>query len=275
MSQVESYDHSILVLDSSSQSCNRIVLILIFQLLRLVLVLALCAHQLVSAYHYRSSDFEPTRRRSARRPTRNNYIGEKFVNIFNRNRMRYDESAPAISSRHRSRYASGARRAVSAAVNTQHRIDFVNVDLPPREPIEPQVIDIESGVVPIILQFKSSSSPIQLLQMHQPGGVPEVQETKSEDQPHVIRHEVTKPIIQELREIIIPYRRIVQEVKPVQEEIQTIVARAVDQANNKSAQYNHISSGELNKSYYASSSELTPATSASEPVKLYATFYQS
>lgn len=34
-----------------------------------------------------------------------------------------------------------------------------------------------------------------------------------------------KPVIQELREIITPYRRVVQEILPVQEEIQTIIAK--------------------------------------------------
>ena len=34
-----------------------------------------------------------------------------------------------------------------------------------------------------------------------------------------------KPIYQEVREVISPYRKITQEIKPVQEEIMTIVAR--------------------------------------------------
>ena len=34
-----------------------------------------------------------------------------------------------------------------------------------------------------------------------------------------------KPIIQEVHEVITPFRKITQEIQPVQEEIQTIVAR--------------------------------------------------
>lgn len=45
------------------------------------------------------------------------------------------------------------------------------------------------------------------------------------DEPHVLKHLVTKPIYQEVQEIISPHRRIVQKVEPVKEEIQTIVAR--------------------------------------------------
>ncbi len=63
------------------------------------------------------------------------------------------------------------------------------------------------------------------MQSHQGGGPGEVQQTSSEDEPHRLIHEVTKPIIQEVREVITPFRRVIQEIKPVQEEIQTIVAR--------------------------------------------------
>jgi len=38
-----------------------------------------------------------------------------------------------------------------------------------------------------------------------------------------MKHTVTKPIFQEVREVITPYRKITQEVQPVQEEIRTIV----------------------------------------------------
>ena len=45
------------------------------------------------------------------------------------------------------------------------------------------------------------------------------------DEPHVLKHTVKKPVYQEVNEIITPYRRITQEIKPVQEEIETLVAR--------------------------------------------------
>lgn len=60
--------------------------------------------------------------------------------------------------------------------------------------------------------------------MHQ-GAVGTNQETSSEDEPHILRHSVKKPIYQEIREIISPYRKIFQRIEPVQQEIKTIVAR--------------------------------------------------
>ncbi|OTF75494.1 hypothetical protein BLA29_013148, partial [Euroglyphus maynei] len=41
----------------------------------------------------------------------------------------------------------------------------------------------------------------------------------------ILRHTVTKPVLQEVREVIAPFRRITQTVQPVQESIETLVAR--------------------------------------------------
>lgn len=49
--------------------------------------------------------------------------------------------------------------------------------------------------------------------------------TTSHEEPHRVVHEVIRPIIQEVHEIIQPYRRIVQQVEPVIEEIRTVVAK--------------------------------------------------
>jgi len=65
---------------------------------------------------------------------------------------------------------------------------------------------------------------LNVQQYHQ-GAQGSNQETQSEDEPHYLKHTVKKPIYQEVREVISPYRKITQEIKPVQEEIQTIVAR--------------------------------------------------
>ncbi|OTF73748.1 DFP2-like protein, partial [Euroglyphus maynei] len=66
----------------------------------------------------------------------------------------------------------------------------------------------------------------------------EAQHTTSEgNEPHRLVHEVTKPVIQEVREIITPYRRVIQEIKPVQEEIQTIIAKGEPRNNMQSADF--------------------------------------
>jgi hypothetical protein len=63
-----------------------------------------------------------------------------------------------------------------------------------------------------------------VLQTHIGGGG-DTQETSSEDEPQKLVHVVTKPVYQEIREIITPYRKVIQEIRPVQEDIQTIVSK--------------------------------------------------
>ncbi|OTF77006.1 DFP2-like protein, partial [Euroglyphus maynei] len=113
---------------------------------------------------------------------------------------------------------------VQAAVRSRHVIEYVDIDLP-QEDVAPQIIDVDAGHLPLILNFKSASSRIQVHQTHEGSEPGEIQETESEDEPQLLRHSVTKPIIQEVREIITPFRRIVQEIRPVEEEVKTIVAR--------------------------------------------------
>lgn len=113
---------------------------------------------------------------------------------------------------------------VQAAVRSRHSIEYVDIDLP-QDDIAPQVVEVDAGILPLVLNFKSASSRIQVHQSHEGAEAGDIQETQSEDEPQMLRHEVTKPIIQEVREIITPYRRVVQEIRPVEEEVKTIVSR--------------------------------------------------
>jgi len=90
---------------------------------------------------------------------------------------------------------------------------------------EPQVIDIAPSALPIVINFRTSASAIKIHQTHERGEPQEVQQTQSEDEPQFLKHQVTKPVIQEVHEIIMPYRKIIQEIRPVEEEIKTVVAR--------------------------------------------------
>lgn len=113
-------------------------------------------------------------------------------------------------------------------VNRTHRVKTVDyVTNQSSDLIGPRIIDVDVSSVPIVLHFKSYSSPIKVKQIHRPS-IAEQIETTDEDAPQIIRHLVTKPIIQEIREIITPYRRIIQDIQPVQEVVHTIVA-----TNNK------------------------------------------
>ena len=118
----------------------------------------------------------------------------------------------------------GGQGPVTAAVQTQHTVEYRHVNLPQELP-QPQVIEVDGGQLPLTIHFRSASSNIQVHQTHQPSHPGEVQQTSSEDEPTRLQHEVTKPIIQEIREVITPYRRVIQEIRPVQEEIHTVVAR--------------------------------------------------
>ena len=113
---------------------------------------------------------------------------------------------------------------IPAAIQTRRNVEVRPVQLD-SDPIKAAVVLVEAGVIPLTILFRSSSSALTVMQEHNPGQPGEQQHTKSEDEPHRLLHEVTKPIIQEVREVITPYRRVVQEIQPVQEDVHTIVAR--------------------------------------------------
>jgi len=78
---------------------------------------------------------------------------------------------------------------------------------------------------PYSIVFRTHSMPVKIKQQHQTLPAPEVEFVRSQEEAHRIKHEVVRPVIQEVHEIIQPYRRVIQEIKPVQEEIQTIIAK--------------------------------------------------
>nr|XP_027204221.1 pupal cuticle protein 36-like [Dermatophagoides pteronyssinus] len=120
--------------------------------------------------------------------------------------------------------ARGPTGPVTAAIQSMRSVE-VNEVQDSYENSEPQVIDIPPSAMPIVINFRTSASQIQIHQSHEPGEPREVQETQSEDEPHFLKHSVTKPVIQEVHEIIMPFRRVIQEIRPVEEEVKTIIAR--------------------------------------------------
>ncbi|KAJ6218967.1 hypothetical protein RDWZM_004779 [Blomia tropicalis] len=118
---------------------------------------------------------------------------------------------------------------VQAAIQTKHQIEFR--DVPSSGFVEPTTIEVGASSIPLNILFRSASSNLNIQQQHDGAGG-STQESESEDEPHVLKHSVTKPIIQEVRELITPSRKIVQEIQPVQEEILTIVAKSDDNQRN-------------------------------------------
>lgn len=92
-------------------------------------------------------------------------------------------------------------------------------------PVAPQILEVEADHQPVQVVFKSLSTRVHVKQVHTPGARGQVETTASEDEPHIVRHQVMRPVIQEIREVIQPYRRVVQEIRPVLEEIHTVVAK--------------------------------------------------
>nr|XP_027193836.1 alpha-protein kinase 1-like [Dermatophagoides pteronyssinus] len=105
----------------------------------------------------------------------------------------------------------------------------VNVETPMQQS---QVIAIEPSTQAIHLVFKSVSNPLSIHQQHSPGERSFYETTRSEEPAHIIRHEVYKPVVQELQETIQPYRQVTQEIRPVIEKVNVIVPKA-EQVNRK------------------------------------------
>lgn len=85
------------------------------------------------------------------------------------------------------------------------------------------VVDINSGPLSLKIRFNSHSSNINAVQNHF-GSQGQVKKSSSVDHPDILIHSVKKPVIQEIKEVITPYRKRIQEVKPVQEKVETIIA---------------------------------------------------
>ena len=113
---------------------------------------------------------------------------------------------------------------VSAAIETRRYVQVVDVPTS-QDVISPSTLIVEPNVLPVNIEFRSQSSPVNVNQVHIPGRPGTVQQTSSEEEPDRLVHEVVKPVIQEVRETIVPFRRITQEVLPVQEEVNSLVAR--------------------------------------------------
>lgn len=90
-----------------------------------------------------------------------------------------------------------------------------------------RIIEVAPRERPLQIHFKSPSNKIKVIQ------IPIKREQKlepiiehTEDEPRKFFHQIKKPIIQEVHEIIMPYRKVIQEIQPVVEQIHTVVSSA-------------------------------------------------
>lgn len=110
-------------------------------------------------------------------------------------------------------------------VVSHHNVQIVPVNIPETPYYRPRLVSVEPTVQAVQLLFKSASSPLFVQQKHFGTSSSVYQTTRSQDYPHVLRHEVLKPVLQEVREVIQPYRTVTQEFKPVQEQVNTIIPK--------------------------------------------------
>ena len=94
------------------------------------------------------------------------------------------------------------------------------------------VVEINSGPLPIMIRFNSHSSHINAIQKHY-GQLGTVQKASHIDEPDLLIQHIKKPVIQEVREIIQPFRQRTQEVRPVSEKVETIIAQGKDYPDKK------------------------------------------
>ena len=116
--------------------------------------------------------------------------------------------------------AGGCGSPGSLAVNTRQSVRYIPIQSTGYA--APTNIAVESQSGPINFRYQTMSAPVNIQHVHVPSRG-SFKQTQSTDEPHVRVHTVTKPIIQEVREIIAPQRIIRQQVQPVREEIQTLV----------------------------------------------------
>lgn len=113
---------------------------------------------------------------------------------------------------------------VPTAIHSSHQVNYHDVINTGH--IEPTLIDVPANILPIHFVFRSASSMVNVEAKHE-SAKGSVQETHSQDGPHRVIHHIHKPIINEVHEMITPYRKITQTVEPLKETVQTLVARGV------------------------------------------------
>jgi hypothetical protein len=103
---------------------------------------------------------------------------------------------------------------VVAAIETKRSAQVVDVPTS-QDLITPQTFIVEPSPHPVNIEFRLSASPINVNQVYIPGRPGQVQATRSEEEPERHLHEVVKPVIEEVRETIVPYRRVTQEINSI------------------------------------------------------------
>jgi len=98
-------------------------------------------------------------------------------------------------------YVEAIGAPVHAAIATKRTFEVRPIMLQ-SEPAVPSVVDVQPSEQPVQVIFRTQSSPVLVQQVHTPSAPAHVEKTNSEDEPHRVLHQVVRPVIQEVREII-------------------------------------------------------------------------
>jgi hypothetical protein len=90
---------------------------------------------------------------------------------------------------------------VIAAVQSTRTYEVRPLDLPSEPPV-PQLIEVLPNEQPVQFVFRSASSPVLVQQLHTPGAPGQYEETRSEEEPYRLSHEVYKPVLEEVHTIV-------------------------------------------------------------------------
>ena len=122
----------------------------------------------------------------------------------------------------------GDSSTIPLAIQSSRTVKYI--EIPAQYSAEqPLNIAVPAAIQPINILLRSQSSPLNIENIHQ-ASRGSYKETSSEDTPDVRVHTVTRPVYQEVREVITPYRKVQQQIQPVQEVSETYVARRGGQA---------------------------------------------
>lgn len=136
------------------------------------------------------------------------------------------------------------------------------------QPIQAQVVEVEPSDNPVHLHFKTRSSTLSVSQAHTPAQPVEVKSESAQDEPQRLSIEVQKPVIQNVREVITPYRQVEQEILPVQESLHTIVAKGEQRQQYHNQQ--QVNYGAHQQTYSAVQAAPVATVQAVQPVQTIA-----
>lgn len=121
----------------------------------------------------------------------------------------------------------GSSGPIEAAIKSRQSIRTIPVGSSRSGGGRSPTIDINSGSNVITLRFNTVSSKINALQKHTGSGG-SVKKSDFTDEPDLLIQNVQKPVVQKVNEIISPFRKVSQEIRPVQEQIETIIAKGME-----------------------------------------------